>query len=259
MFVIKKYFKFNETLIFIFCFLFIGSAHPENILSDSIEITANKNMEWDQSENKILAYGGANVKFNKFLITADKITGFYEGDIGKGNIKSLKANTNANFTSEKISIRADQIDYDFINDFVKVQGHNIQMTFKEGSINADENLTFNNSDQKILVNGNVKISIKKKGDIKAQNVLIDIDENGNIIILKAYKDVEIFLLKLQQKIISNEAKFDIQNSKINFLGNVVLHQGKSFLKGDKAFVDLKNGISRISSFEENTVSGFFKK
>ena len=71
--------------------------------------------------------------------------------------------------------------------------------------------------------------------------------------------VEIFLKNLQQKVIADEAKFDIQNSKINFLGSVVLHQGKSFLKGDKAFIDLKKGISRITSSDENSVSGFFKK
>ena len=133
------------------------------------------------------------------------------------------------------------------------------MEFKEGYINSDESLRFNNKNQKIFVNGNVIIKIKDKGDIKAQTVLIDIDKTGSITILKASKDVEIFLKNLQQKVIADEAKFDIQNSKINFLGSVVLHQGKSFLKGDKAFIDLKKGISRITSSDENSVSGFFKK
>tara|TARA_A100001011_G_C13853886_1_gene652056 strand:- start:259 stop:660 length:402 start_codon:yes stop_codon:yes gene_type:complete len=133
------------------------------------------------------------------------------------------------------------------------------MTFKEGSINADKNLTFNNREQKILVYGNVKIKIKTKGDIKAQTVLINTDTTGNILNLNASKDVEIFLKKFKQNVIADEAKFDIQNSEISFLGNVILRQGKSFLKGDKAFIDLKNGISKISSYEKNTVSGFFKK
>ena len=133
------------------------------------------------------------------------------------------------------------------------------MKFQEGSINTDESLRFSNKDQKIIVNGNVNIKIKNKGDIKAQTVLIDVDKTGSMTILKASKDVEIFLKNLQQKVIADEANFDIQNSKINFLGSVVLNQGKSFLKGDKAFIDLKNGISRITSSGENSVSGFFKK
>jgi lipopolysaccharide export system protein LptA len=255
---IERKFRLNTILIFIFSLLFFSFANAENILSNTIEITADKNMEWDQSENKILAYGGANVKSNNFTLKAGKIIGFYDGNIGKGNIKSLEANTNANFISEKATIKADQIDYDFINDLVEVKGRNIYMGLKEGSINADEKLTFKNRDQKILVYGNVKITIKKKGEIKAQSVSIDTDENGSILILKASQNVEIFLIKLQQKVIADEAKFDIQSSKINFLGNVVLHQGKSFIRGDKAFIDLKNGISRISSYEKNTVSGFFK-
>ncbi len=255
---IKKYFRLNVILIFLFS-IFVGFANAENILSETIEITADKNMEWDQSENKILAYGGAYVKSNNFLLKADKITGFYEGNIGEGNIKSLNADINANFTSENTTIKAEQINYDFIEDLVKVKGNNIFMTFKEGSINADKNLTFNNREQKILVYGNVKIKIKTKGDIKAQTVLINTDTTGNILNLNASKDVEIFLKKFKQNVIADEAKFDIQNSEISFLGNVILRQGKSFLKGDKAFIDLKNGISKISSYEKNTVSGFFKK
>jgi len=259
MYKIKNYYRLSSLLVFIFSCLFFYFANADDLLDGSIEITANKNMEWDQSENKIFAYGGANVKSNKFLLKAEKITGFYEGNIGKGNIKKLIANTNANFISQRTTIKANQIDYDFIYDEVNVKGSNIFMIFKEGSINSDESLRFNNKDQKIFVNGNVNIKILDKGDIKAQTVLIDIDKTGSITILKASKDVEIFLKNLQQKVISDEAKFDIQNSKIDFLGNVVLHQGKSFLKGDKAFVDLKNGISRITSNEENSVSGFFKK
>ena len=255
---IKNYLKLNAELIFVFSFFFHGFAHAESILSDIIEITADKNMEWDQSGNKILAFGSANVKSNKFLLKAEKITGFYEGNIGKGNIKNLTANINANFISQRTIIKANQIDYDFINDEVNVKGSNIFMEFKEGSLNSNESLRFNNKDRKIFVNGNVNIKIKDKGKIKAKTVLIDINETGSITILKAYKDVEIFLKNLKQKVIADEANFDVQNSKINFLGEVVLYQGKSFLKGDKAFVDLKNGISRITSNEDKSVSGFFK-
>ena len=259
MFKIKNYFRLNALLVLVFSFLFFYFASADDLLVGTIEITANKNMEWDQSENKIFAYGGANVKSNKFSLKAEKITGFYEGNIGKGNIKKITANTNANFISQRATIKANQIDYDFVKDEVNVKGNNIFMEFKEGSIISDKSLRFNNKDQKIFVNGNVNIKIKDRGDIKAQTVLIDIDKTGSMTILKASKDVEIFLKNLQQKVIADEANFDIQNSKINFLGSVVLNQGKSFLKGDKAFIDLKNGISRITSSKENVVSGFFKK
>ena len=140
MFKIKNHFEFNALLIFILTFLFFYNARADNLLDGTIEITANKNMEWDQSENKIFAYGGANVKSNKFSLKAEKITGFYEGNIGKGNIKKLIANTNANFISQRTTIKAKQIDYDFINDEVNVKGNNIFMEFKEGSINSDESL-----------------------------------------------------------------------------------------------------------------------
>ena len=134
MFKIKNYFRLNVLLVFIFSFLFFCFASADDLLVGTIEITANKNMELDQSENKIFAYGGAKVKSNKFSLKAENITGFYDGNIGKGNIKNLTANINANFISQRATIKANQIDYDFINDEVNVKGSNIFMEFKEGSI-----------------------------------------------------------------------------------------------------------------------------
>ena len=70
MFKIKNYFRLKLLLVFIFSSLFYYFANADDLLDGSIEITANKNMEWDQSENKNFAYGSANVKSNKLSALA---------------------------------------------------------------------------------------------------------------------------------------------------------------------------------------------
>ena len=70
-------------------------------------------MEWHQLENKIFASGNAEVKSKDFAIAANKITGFYEGKIGNGNIKYLIANENASIKTNHGIINAEYINYDF--------------------------------------------------------------------------------------------------------------------------------------------------
>ena len=249
--------KFFVTLVIYLFFLNLSFA--DEVTKNSIEITANKNMEWDQQENKIVAQGDAQVKTNNFIISANIITGLYNGKLGKGNIKNLIASENAKFSSEETIIKASKIDYDFINDIINVKGQNIEMTFKKGSISSEKSLIFYNQDNKILVEGNVYIKMNNEGNIKAKNVTVNIDEKGGISLVKAINDVEIFIGTLEQKVYSDEAIFDNKASKINLMGNVVLFYGQSFLKGDKAFIDLENGVSRISSDDRTNVSGLFIK
>ena len=47
------------------------------------------------------------------------------------------------------------------------------------------------------------------------------------------------------------------DQKINFEGNVIIKQNKSFLKGNSAVIDFKKGLSSISSNEQNSVTGVF--
>ena len=48
-----------------------------------------------------------------------------------------------------------------------------------------------------------------------------------------------------------------KNLQINLLGDVTLKQGKNFLKGDSAILDLDKGTSKILSTTTNSVSGVF--
>ena len=255
-----KKFKTKFFIIFVvinLCFLNPSFSDEKN--TNSLEITANENLEWDQKQNRIIAQGNAQVKTDNFLINADVITGSYTGKIGKGNIKNLIAIKNAEFSFEQTTIKANKIDYDFINNIIDVKGKNIEMAFEKGLILSEKSLIFYNLDKKVLVEGNVFIKIKNKGNIKAEKVSVIIDQKGEVLSVKAINNVEIFFDELEQNLFSDEAFFDNSASRIDLIGNIILYYGESFLKGDKAFIDLKKGISKISSDSKTSVSGTFVK
>ena len=229
----------------------------QNLQDNSIQISATGTMEWLQLEKKIFASGNAEVKSKDFVILANNITGLYEGEIGNGNIKNLIAKENASINTPQGIINAEYINYDFHLDKITVKGDKIFMNFVQGTIKANNNLIFDKKENFIKVEGNAKILIKEKGEINAQQITIHIDKKGNIEIVEAYKDVNILLNLTQQIITSNEAKFDNKNLQINLLGDVTLKQGRNFLKGDSAFLDLDKGTSKIISTTTNAVNGVF--
>ena len=246
------FYLFLVTLIFTF-----NVTKSQNLSNNSIQISSKGTMEWHQLEKKFFASGNVEVQSKDFSIFANNITGFYEGKIGNGNIKNLIAKENASINTREGIINADYIDYNFHLDKIAVKGDNIFMNLDQGTINATNNLVFDKKENRIKVAGDVKILINEKGEIKAQKITIHIDIKGNIEIVEAYKDVEILLNLTQQKITSNEAKFDNKNLQINLLGDVTLKQGKNFLKGDSAFLDLDKGTSKIISTTTNAVNGVF--
>ena len=259
MYYTAKNYKTKFFIIFVVNLCFLSPSFSDETNTNSLEITANENLEWDQKQNRIMAQGNAQVKTNNFLINADVITGSYIGKIGKGNIKNLIAIKNAEFSSEETTIKANKIDYDFINDIIYVKGKNIEMAFEKGLILSEKSLIFYNLDKKVLVEGNVFINIKNKGNIKAEKVTVLIDQEGEVSSVKAIKNVEIFLDEFEQNLFSDEAIFDNNASRIDLIGNIVLYYGESFLKGERAFIDLKKGISKILSDSKTNVSGTFVK
>ena len=62
---------------------------------------------------------------------------------------------------------------------------------------------------------------------------------------------------MEQNISSDTAELFNIDQKINFEGNVIIKQNESFLKGNNAVIDFKNGLSTITSNEQNSVTGVF--
>ena len=259
MYYIAKHYKIQFFIIFVVNLCFLIPSFADETSTNSLEITANENLEWDQKQNRIIAQGNAQVKTNNFIINAEVITGSYIGKIDKGNIKNLVAVKNAEFSSQETNIKANKIVYDFVNEIIDVKGRNIEMAFEKGLILSEKSLIFYNLDKKALVEGNVFIKINNKGNIKAEKVSVLIDQKGEVSSIKAINNVEIFLDELEQNLFSDEAIFDNNASRIDLTGNIVLYYGESFLKGDNAYIDLKKGISKISSDNKGNVSGSFVK
>ena len=237
--------------------LYVANATDINE-QNKIEIKASDKLEWHQLENKIVALGDAEVKSSLFSINANKIEGFYEGLIGKGKLQKLIASEKATFKTSQITINSNFMNYNLANENLLVEGDNISMISNLGTVYSQKRLFYKKNEKKIILDGNVLIILKNpETKINANKLTIKIDENENIIYVKAIDNVNVIIDNLQQNISSNEAEFFNLEQKINFEGNVIIKQNESFLKGNSAVIDIEKGLSSITSNEQNSVTGVF--
>ena len=223
-----------------------------------IEIKASDKLEWDQLENKIVAYGDSVVKSSFFSINAYKIVGFYKGPIGQGKIQRLIANENAVFETSQTIINSNFMNYDLVKETLLVKGDNISMLSNFGTVHSQNSLLYDKIEKKIILDGNVLINLKNpEAKINANKLIIKIDENEKITSVKAIEKVKVKIDSLEQNISSDTAELFNIDQKINFEGNVTIKQNESFLKGNSAVIDFKRGLSSITSNEKNSVTGVF--
>ena len=147
MFLVNFYLK---KLIFFTIFLsfVLSMATASELDAESkIEIKASDKLEWDQLENKIIAYGDSVVKSSFFSINANEIVGFYKGQLGQGKIQRLIANENAVFETKKslITISSNMGEFDI---------NNKNLSLSENVSFIDENLDFTLTSNEL--NGNLE-------------------------------------------------------------------------------------------------------
>ncbi|MEM7428097.1 MAG: LptA/OstA family protein [Pseudomonadota bacterium] len=118
-------------------------------------------------------------------------------------------------------------------------------------ISADS-MELREKERKAIFTGNVD-AIRGKVKLKADRLVVDYVEvkrkNGTkkteVRFLNARGNVTI--VSADQTITSNRARMDVKANQAVITGNVVVYQGKTKLNGDKLFLNLTTGQSRMEA------------
>ena len=130
-----------------------------------VNITADKQVEWHQKEQKVVARGNAVATKDDMNIKSDTLTGYYQpgGKGAKGQINRVVANGNVRMHSPRADAFGDNMDYDLNKDTAVLVGKPATIKTEQETITAEENITYYPSQQKAIALGNVK-AVDKDGN-----------------------------------------------------------------------------------------------
>lgn len=236
--------------------------------AQTINIDAEKQVEWHRNEQKIIASGNAVATKNDSTLYGNTITAFYEkvqleNGSQKTQLQKILSDGKVKLEMSKSTAFGEHFSYDLPTSQAKLTGNPAKIENETGTLTATQSITYDAKALKSVALGEV-IAQNPDYTIYANKMVSYFDENKKG--QKKLNHVDIFGEKDPIKIVNKQATvtgdrgtyFPSEN-KLKIYDNVVITQDENILQGDYAETDLKTGISRLLSTQQKggRVSGVF--
>jgi len=230
---------------------------------DDINIKADKQVEWHQNENKMVAVGNATATKNNMSLRGDQLIGYYENLNGKNTIRSMQAVGNVVMKSDKATAYGNTMDYDLQKDEVVLKGRPAKIATETESITATDNITYYPSQNKAIATGNVIVTDKDKNQIYSDNLTAYFKKNakGDLEIDRAEIVEGVKIVAKDATVTAKRGTYSPQTGLIHLYEDVTITQANgNVLRGVEAESDLNTGVSKIlSGANGGRVTGVFKE
>lgn len=234
-----------------------------------INLTAEKQVEWDSKAQKMTAVGNAVASKKDMEIKADKMTAYYAKNTSpeaknKTTISEVHAEGNVIMKTETATAFGDIVDYDIAKDSVILRGAPAKIQTAKEIITAENNITYYPSQQKAVATGNVFAQDQKQNKIYSDKMIAFFKKNEKTESLDMEK-IEIYdniKIKTPDAVVEADKGLYLPKTGIvKLFDNVLITQEGNKLRGDFAETNLNTGISRLLAGKTSNgrVSGVFKE
>ncbi len=231
--------------------------------AEDIDITADKQVEWHQNEQRMVAVGNAVASKKDMSIKADTLSADYaKNAAGKTEVTEIHASGNVVMASKDTKAFGSTLDYKISEDAAILKGMPAKIKTPNEEISAVQSITYYPSAQKAIALGDVEAIDKDNNKLYADimTAYFEKDEKGQLQMQRVEADGNVKIVTKDATVTALKGIYKPQEAVIKLLDNVVISQDGNILKGDEAETNLNTGISRLLSQKKNgRVSGVFKE
>lgn len=223
--------------------------------ANQLEISASRELVWDQTKGLYEANGDAKAVRGTQAISADILTAFYETASDNQDVTRVIATNNVSFSDADLSGTGTRLDYNVIENFYELEGPNARIISKDGNAQAENRLTFDRANGIIIADDEGEITLQDGRLLKGDYIEITLSETEEIETVNARGNVYV-RQQDGKEAFSQEGTYDAQTGKALLTGTVKIIDGESVLNGQKAEIDFNKGISKLIAGEgSGRVSG----
>ncbi len=232
-----------------------------------MNLTADKEVEWDSLAQKMTAVGNAIASKKDLQIRADKMTAYYAKNSSaakKSSITEVHAAGNVIVTTPKAKAYGQTMDYDLTKDSVVLKGAPAKIQTEKETITAKDNITYYPAQEKAVALGNVIATDKQNNKIYSDKMVAFFEKNsqtGNMEMNKIEIYDNIKIVTDNATVTADKGMYLPQTGVIKLYDHVLIDQQGNKLRGDFAETNLNTGKSRIiaGKTSQGRVSGVFKQ
>ena len=235
-----------------------GQALPRASSGEAVEIAAQQGIEWHRDGRKYVARGDVRASQGDVVVYADVLTAhYYEAEDGGTSIWRIEADRNVRIETSAQKASGDRGVYDVDGGTLVLTG-DVSLDTETDRITASDSLEYRERESLAIARGN---AVARRGDNQLQaDVLTARIVNGDDgkAVVKEVDAIDNVVLTTPQNVVrSRRGNYDLESGIVRLTGAVRITQGRNQLNGDKAEIDLNNGISRLLSGDRQGVSGIF--
>ena len=224
--------------------VFAQKMNKEN--NSLLTVEADESLEWFEKEKYYMAKGNVILKKNGLILKANIVRANYIIENGENILEKIIAKEEVILTKDKAKATGQYITYDMKKKIAILSGPFQTFTSPSGYVESKKILMFDDLKNQSKAEGKVKIILSNKTIIYADKVKADFTNKrkslktaiatGNVII--------------ENRLKGKTSKADIgiyssSNETVKLIGNVVIINQDSKIRGANGITNLKTGISNI--------------
>ncbi len=238
---------------------------------EPIEISAAKSLEWNRKDHTYTAHKSAIAKQGPFQISADMLVAKYSETPAKGgkakqgggmNIYEMTATDNVVIQDPPYTAYGDRAVYGVADMHATLTGQNLKVMTATESLTAKDSIEYFGQENRMVATGDavaVKAPDTLKGDVL--NAYFTKDAAGRTAMTKVTAKGHVTIITDKDTVYGDRGTYDIPTQKAVLTGKVKIYQGKNWLEGTRADVDMNTGISQLfadtTKGSEGRVTGTF--
>lgn len=249
----------------ILAFTLLSSAASAEVISNTaqpVEISAAKSLEWNRKEKTYTAREKVKVVQGAILMQSDLLTARYTDENGMTNISTLEAKNNITIQSPPYTAYGDTAVYDVRTGKATMTGKDLKITTDADMLTAKDKIEFFGTENRLVASGNATAT--RGGDTVTADVLsahFDKDAAGKMGLEKITATGNVTIKTEKETLTGDQGVYNVPAQKAVLTGKVRISQGKNWLEGTRADVDMATGISQLLSNgkanSESRVKGVF--
>lgn len=216
-----------------------------------VVLTSEGGLEWDGNKKTLTAEQKALVVRGDTALGADKITAYYkENADGKdGEVYLVKAFGNIIITTPKQTVYADTAVYEIEKAVIVLKGNPVKLVAGQEQMTARRLELWQNEDMAIAYQ-NVTAQ-KDARRLEAETVRAHfVKKDGKTEVERFEAENNVVITNDKETVQGDSGVYLVGRETATLHGNVKISQGKNFIIGEVADINMKTGVSRLQMLSE---------
>ena len=216
-----------------------------------VVLTSEGGLEWDSNKKTLTAEKKALVVRGDTALGADKITAYYkENTDGKdGEVYLVKAFGNIIINTPKQTVYADTAVYEIEKSVIVLKGNPVKLVAGEEQMTA-LNLELWQNENMAIARQNVTAQ-KDSRRLEADTVRAYFVKTGGKTEVERFEaENNVVITNNKETVQGDSGVYLVAKETATLQGNVKITQGRNFIVGEVADINMKTGVSRLQMLSE---------